>query len=203
MSFYELATLETAFGAAGKVAESAERWVTEGNGRLCGAWSTDIGALNRIIVLREFEDLASLYDERERALRSEDPFGCAAHLVSLSMDSYKKFDFMPKVEAGALGPVYEIRTYRLKVNGLVPTIDKWNIAVPERSAYSKLAAAMYALDGQPRITHIWPYASLEERSQMRAQSVNDGKWPPKGGPDWLTTDMVSQIALPLPFSPLK
>src|SRR5690606_20528487 len=34
MSFYELATLETALGSAGKAAESVERWVREGNGRL-------------------------------------------------------------------------------------------------------------------------------------------------------------------------
>ena len=43
----------------------------------------------------------------------------------------------------------------------------------------------------------------DARAQARAQSVADGKWPLKGGPDFLTPDMTSQIAMPLAFSPLK
>ena len=62
---------------------------------------------------------------------------------------------------------------------------------------------MYGLDGGPRLTQIWPCASLKARSKARAQSIADGKWPPKGGPDFLTPDMSSQIAMPLPFSPLQ
>ena len=62
---------------------------------------------------------------------------------------------------------------------------------------------MYALDGTPRIVSIWPYKSLNERSEIRAQSVSDGIWPPKGGPQWLTHEMQSMIALPTAVSPLK
>lgn len=203
MSYYELATLDTVIFGAGKAAPGIEAWVGAGQGRLCGAWGTDIGTLNRVFVLRAFDTLAAMYEERERALRSDNPFGCAEQLARLEMESYRALDFLPPVAPGSDGPVYEFRTYRTKVNGIVPTMEKWAAAVPEREAYSTLTVAMYGLDGAPRLTQIWPYASLAARAEARAKSVADGKWPPKGGPDWLTPDMTSQIALPLAFSPLK
>lgn len=203
MTYYELTALDTVIFGAAKAAPGIEAWVKAGKGRLCGAWGTDIGTLNRVFVLRAFDDLGELLEERERALRSSDPWGCTDHLVSLKMESYRPLDFLPPVEAGKFGPVYEFRTYRTKINGLSPTIEKWREAVPEREKYSKLTVAMYGLDGEPRLTQIWPYESLAARTEARMKSVADGKWPPKGGPDWLSPDMTSQIAMPLPFSPLQ
>lgn len=203
MSYYELATLDTVIFGAGKAAPGIEAWVAAGQGRLCGAWGTDIGTLNRVFVLRGFDSLAQMIEERERALLSDNPFGCTEQLVRLNMESYRALDFLPAVEPGSFGPVYEFRTYKTRVNGIVPTMEKWREAVPAREDYSKLTVAMYGLDGEPRLTQIWPYESLAARSEARARSVADGKWPPKGGPDWLTPDMTSQIAMPLPFSPLK
>lgn len=203
MSYYELATLSTVIFGAGKAAPGIEAWVAGGAGRLIGAFGTDIGALNKVIVLRGFDSLEGMMAERERALRAEDPFGCAEWLTGLTMESYRGLDFLPPAEAGAHGPVYELRSYTLKVNGLMPTMEKWQAAVPGREDYSRLTVAMYGLDGAPRLTQIWPYASLEARTRARAQSVADGKWPPKGGPDWLSPDMTSQVMMPLGFSPLK
>lgn len=203
MKLYELATLDTVIFGAGKAAPKIQEWVLAGKGRLCGAWGTDVGTLNRVFVLREFDSLVELYEERERALRSSDPFGCVEHLVNLSMNSYRALDFLPAITPGTYGPVYEFRTYVTKINGIIPTMEKWAEAVPERETYSPLTVAMYGLDGRPRLTQIWPYASLEARATARSKSVADGKWPPKGGPDWLSPDMTSQIALPLAFSPLK
>ncbi|WP_225028080.1 NIPSNAP family protein [Xinfangfangia pollutisoli] len=203
MSYYELSTLDTVIFGAGKASPGIEAWVGAGKGRLLGAWGTDIGSLNRVFLLRGFDTLAEMMDERERALRSDNPFGCTELLTRLTMESYRAFDFLPPVEPGSFGPVYEFRTYKTKINGIMPTMGKWAEAVPPREAYSKLTVAMYGLDGEPRVTQIWPYASLAARAEARAKSVADGKWPPKGGPDWLSPEMTSQIALPLPFSPLK
>ena len=203
MQYYELATLDTVIFGAGKASPGIEAWVTAGQGRLLGAWGTDIGTLNRVFLLRGFDSLTTMYEERERALRSDNPFGCTEHLTALTMESYRAFDFLPAVEPGNFGPVYEFRTYKTKINGITPTMGKWAEAVPPREEYSKLTVAMYGLDGEPRVTQIWPYASLAARSEARGKSVADGKWPPKGGPDWLSPDMTSQIAMPLPFSPLK
>ncbi|MFS8608736.1 MAG: NIPSNAP family protein [Gammaproteobacteria bacterium] len=62
---------------------------------------------------------------------------------------------------------------------------------------------MYSLDGPTRFTQIWPYESANARAEIRAKTVADGVWPPKGGPDWLTANMTSTLAVPLPFSPLQ
>ena len=201
--YYELTTLDTVTFGAGKAAPAIEAWVKEGKGTLRGAWGTDIGTLNRVYLLRSFDTLAEMMEERERALASENPFGCAEFLIELKSESYRGADFRPGCLEGALGPIYEIRTYHPKLGSLPKLEAAWQAAVPEREDYSKLAVVMVSLDGPTRWTQIWPYASLEERSKARGASVKDGKWPPKGGPDLLTAEMRSDIALPLGFSPLK
>lgn len=205
MKFYEIATLKTVIFGAAKAAPALEAFLKapEAKGTLFGAFGTDIGGLNEVYVLRGFETLDDMMEERDRAILSDNPMGCMEHVADLRFDSYKPFDFLPPVEPGDFGPVYEFRTYRTKLNGVAATQDKWREAIPPRVDYSPLTIAMYGLDGSPRVTQIWPYRSLEERAKARAQSVADGNWPPKGGPDWLTPDMTSAIAIPLAFSPLK
>lgn len=205
MKTYELATLGTVIFGAGRAAPGIEAWLAapEARGRLCGAWATDIGPLNQVILLREFDDAEDLLAERERTRRAADPFGCLEQLVSLSLDSYRPFDFLPPVTTGDFGPYYEIRTYRTKINAVAELEARWREAVPPRTAYSPMSIAMYGIDGPSRLTQIWPYRSLAERQEARARSVADGVWPPKGGPDWLLPEMTSAIALPLAFSPLR
>lgn len=202
MSFYEIATLKTVIFGAGKASPGLQEWLANGKGTLLGAFAPDVGSLNEILLFRKFGTLDEMMTERERAIMSDNPMGCVEHLVDLKFDSLKAFDFLPEVTPGAYGPVYEFRTYKAKLNGVSVTQDKWRGAMPERSEYSMLAFAGWGFDGAPRVTQIWPYASLDARTKARSQSVADGKWPAKGGPDWLTPDMTSAIAMPLPFSPM-
>lgn len=201
--FYEISTLKTVIFGAGKAAAGIEDWTTKGAGTLFGAWFSDIGSLNEVYLLRGYESAEEMLGERERLARADNPFGCMDQLISYNVESYRPLDFMGPIETGELGPVYELRTYKMKLNGLLPTMEKWQAALPERDAYSKCSIAMYGIDGAPRLTQIWPYSSLEERSKARGQSVADGKWPPKGGPDWLDPDMTSTVAMPMAFSPMK
>ena len=203
MTHYEIATLKTVIFGAGKAAAGLEAWLGAGTGTLLGAFATDIGPLNEVYVLRGFDTLEAMMAERRRALLSADPMGCSAFLVDLRFDSYVPFDFLPPVATGALGPVYEFRSYRTRLNGIAETQEKWRGAVPGRSAYSPLLFAGWGLDGPPRVAQIWPYASLAARAEARSRSVSAGAWPAKGGPDWLLPEMTSAIALPLPFSPLQ
>jgi hypothetical protein len=201
MTRYELATLSIGLGTAVKAAEAIAAYAGAGAGTLLGCWASDIGALNSVAVLRGFADDAELARERDRTLRSSNPFGCADYLTRLSLDSYAPFPDLPPVETGAFGPVYEIRTYILKPGGLTPTFEGWAEKLPGRTALSKMLVAMYALDGTPRITHIWPYASVNDRARLRAESVQKGTWPPKSAV-WLTPEMHSTIYLPTAVSPL-
>ena len=86
----------------------------------------------------------------------------------------------------------------------LPTDQAWpyyGLRIPARVKLSPLVIAMYALDGPPRFTHIWPFVSLDARAAIRADSVKQGIWPPKGGPAWLTGEMQSTIALPTAIPP--
>lgn len=203
MHYYELTTLKTILFGAGKAAPGIQSFLAAGQGQLLGAWAADIGALNEVYLLRSFNSLEALVAERQRVLMSDNPYGCLDYLVNYHSDTYLPFDFVPPVTAGSYGAVYEIRTYHTKLNGLAPTIEKWRAAIPARTEQSAMSIAMYALDGAPRFTQIWPYASANQRAEIRAQTVADGIWPPKGGPDWLSPNMNSTLAVPFPFSPLK
>jgi hypothetical protein len=204
MTRYEIATMKVGFGMVPKAAEAVAASVTEAGalGRLLGCWFSDIGDLNTIAVMRGFADDAELWRERDRTLRSANPFGCGELISDLKLEAYAPFPGLPPVESGAFGPVYEIRTYILKNGGLGPTFEGWTDKLPARTELSKLLVALYGLDGEPRITHIWPYASVDERSRLRAESVKRGTWPPKSAV-WLQTNrMRSTVYLPTAVSPL-
>ncbi|MBP1093845.1 NIPSNAP family protein [Bradyrhizobium diazoefficiens] len=201
---YEIATLTVKLGTAAKAVAGIGDYVgaPEAKGMLLGCWANEIGELNQLLVLRSFGDHEAYRGERERALRTANPFNAGEAIAQMSFDTYVPFPFLPPVVPGKYGSVYEIRTYRLKHGGVPPTIAAWEAAMPERGKLSPLSIAMYALDGPPRFTHIWPFASLDARAAVRAESVARGVWPPKGGPDWLTGEMRSIIALPTAISPL-
>ena len=207
--YYELATMTLPFGTAGQAANNVQAFASapEAQGELLGCWFTDIGVLNQMVVLRGFATLEALQTERERTQQSANPFGCGEMFQTLEQHSYKGFPWMkpvrPSVESGITGPVYEIRTYGIKTGGVQPTIDLWEQYVPARDKLSPCVVAMVALDGPLRFTNIWAYDSLNARSQIRAEAVAQGIWPPKGGPAHLTTHMVSTIAMPTAVSPLK
>ncbi len=205
--YYELATMTLPFGTAAQAAANVQTFAAQGQGELLGCWFTDIGVLNQMIVLRGFDDLATLQAERYRTQHNASPFGCGDIFQSLEQHSYQGFPWMkpvrPSAESGINGPVYEIRTYGIKPGGVQPTIDLWEQAIPAREKISPCVVAMVALDGPLRFTNIWAYPTIDARSKARADAVAQGIWPPKGGPANLTTNMVSTIALPTAVSPLK
>lgn len=205
--YYELATMTLPFGTAGQAALNVQTFAAQGQGELLGCWFTDIGVLNQMVVLRGFDDLATLQAERQRTQQNASPFGCGEIFQTLEQHSYQSFPWMkpvrPSAESGIHGPVYEIRTYGIKPGGVQPTIDLWEQAIPAREKLSPCVIAMVALDGPLRFTNIWAYPTLDARSKARADAVAQGIWPPKGGPANLTTNMLSTIAMPTAVSPLK
>ncbi|MFB5150332.1 NIPSNAP family protein [Burkholderia orbicola] len=202
---YELTTLSCPLLDQDRVSRRAHRWVSDADaqGRLLGAWRTEIGELSRIVVLRGFETMDELQHERDRALRAARPFGIESASVRLAMESHALFPFLPDIEPGAFGGFYEIRRYWLKAGGIAPTMAAWERAVGPAKAYtSHLVCNMYALDGPPRITHIWGFSSLEERMALRKRHYAEGLWPPAGGPEQIER-ATSTIGLPETWSPLR
>ena len=174
-----------------------------GDSNLLACWYSDIGALNRILIIRKSADAAKVMQNRLAALSARNPFGVGEFVTDLSLDTYVSFDFMPPLQGGAYGPCYEVRSYVLKPDGLAPTIELWRKAVPGRAGVSPLLAAMVAVTGAAiRFMHIWPYKSYDERARLREKAVADGVWPPPGGPGHLLSQQAD-IYLPAAFSPLR
>jgi hypothetical protein len=200
---YELATLSFPLLAAPEVSDSARAWVAapEATGVVVGCWRTEIGTLGCLLVLHSFESADALGKERRRALLSTNPFNAGGVATVVKMDSYAPFPFLPPVKIDGNGKVYEFRTYRLKPGGLPPTLAGWEQAIAPAHEYTAhLVTNMYALDGSLRITHIWRFSSLEERSSLRSKVYAAGVWPPKGGPENIL-EATSTIALPETWSP--
>ncbi len=166
-------------------------------------WRTELGTLGRLLVLRGFGAPEDMSAERRRALLSDSPFNAGSVVTALEMDSYAPFPFLPPIRTGDRGGVYEFRTYRLKPGGLSPTLAGWEAASgPAREYTAHLVVNMYALDGAPRITHIWGFGSLEERAGLREKAYGAGVWPPNGGPEPIV-EATSTIALPMGGFPLS
>lgn len=200
----ELATLSCPLLALQKAADGATEWVRDSRakGQLLGCWRTEIGTLGRLLVLRGFETAEDMTAERRRALLSDRPFNAGSVVTALEMDSYAPFPFLPPIRTGDRGGVYEFRTYRLKPGGLAPTLAGWEAAIgPARAYTAHLVVNMYALDGAPRITHIWGFDSVAERAELREKAYGAGVWPPEGGPAQIL-EATSTIALPMGGSPL-
>ena len=203
MSIYDLTTLTVRVATQGKALPAIQEHLPALGGELLGVWNADIGALNEILIFRRFDDANALMAARAKLLAGPNPLGCAEWLEKLDTGSYARFPWLPEVETGARGPVYELRTYGIRYGALDLTIDAWEKAMPARGALSPLVGAFYALDGEsPRFLNIWPYASVDERSRIRAEAVATGVWPPVGGPANLT-HMKSTIGIPAAFSPLR
>ncbi|MHB8494438.1 MAG: NIPSNAP family protein [Casimicrobiaceae bacterium] len=201
----DVATLSIHTGKAAAAQSKIEHYFKagQGAGTLCASWTAELGDLNRVLVLRAFDDSAALHAERERMLVSGDVFGASEHLIDVTFEAYAPFPYFPPRLSGTFGGVYEFRVYRIKPTGIKPVLAAWETALPPRTRLSPIVFVGYALDGvTPRMLHICPYRDLAERTRIRAEAVASGEWPPKGGPDWLTV-MDSTICIPAAFSPLR
>lgn len=174
-----------------------------GDANLLACWYSEIGALNRILIIRKPDDTIATSDKRFALLAARSPFGIGELIVDLSLDTYISFDFMPPLRAGRFGPCFEVRSYVLKPDGLAPTIELWRRATPDRARVSPVLAAMVALTGLTiRFMHIWPYKTYDERARLRDKAVAEGVWPPPGGPSHLISQQAD-IYLPAEFSPIR
>nr|WP_314614767.1 NIPSNAP family protein [uncultured Pseudomonas sp.] len=171
---------------------------------LVGCWLSEIGPQNTIAVLRRFTDAQAQASERQRVLLASDAFGIGEFILEQHIDDYRLFPFLQPLTPGKHGPFFELREYDLVTSGLAPTLAGWRKAVGPRTGadYSQVYAAFYATSGRvPRYLHIWPYASLEQRLDVRTRAVRDGVWPPENSAPQLQK-MQSVVYLPAPFSPL-
>ena len=101
-------------------------------GEFLACWYSDLGAINQILLLHGGCDEAAAVARRAAIVTSKDPFGVGEFMTGVTMDTYVSFPFMPRITPGRCGPIYEVRSYVLRPDGLATTIELWRKAVPGR-----------------------------------------------------------------------
>ena len=96
--------------------------------------------------------------------------------------------------------IYEVRTYTLKPGSVATFEGNFAKALPHREKYSKLGAFWHTDIGPlNQVIHIWPYESLDQRNEIRAEAVKDPNWPPKVHE--FIVSQESEIVIPSAFAP--
>src|ERR1700680_2892507 len=124
---YDVTILAVRPGGTPKSLPQLNAWITanKGRGELLACWYTEIGTLNRVLVIRGYADEASLGADRAALAAREDCFGVGDLLSGVETDTYVSLPFIEPIKAGSYGPVYEVRTYLLKPGGLAGTTEAW------------------------------------------------------------------------------
>ncbi len=95
--------------------------------------------------------------------------------------------------------IYEVRTYTLKPGSVAQFEENFAKALPHREKYSKLGGFWHTEIGPlNQVIHIWPYESLDQRTEIRAEAVKDPNWPPANDPE-MYVSQESEIFMPASF----
>jgi hypothetical protein len=171
-------TVNQALEASGTVA----REIREGDkyGKLEGHWASEIGTLNQYVHLWSYEDLPTML--RLRKELSEKPEWKKKYVPLI-------LPHLIRQEVSLLEPVldmkqpigennfHELRTYQLRPGTAKNWAAQMAEAMPVREKYSKNIGLWVNVTPDPnKVTHLWSYATWEERMQARRDSQNDPEW---------------------------
>lgn len=201
---YDVTLISLRPGTMPRAMPKLEEALRAGSGRLLACWTTDIGQLNQVMVIREYASADAAAKDREAMVMSASPLGVGEFAISATSDTYAPLPFLPPLQPGTFGPFFEVRTYLLKPGVVNGNIERWQKALPERIKRSPVLIAMNSVSGvTTQFIHIWPYKSMDERYSIRTQAVKDGVWPPPGGGEATLLNQKNEIYVPTAFSPIK
>ena len=96
--------------------------------------------------------------------------------------------------------IVEMRTYLLRPGSVKDVEDLFRDHLHHRTPLSPMGGLWHTLTGQLNtIVHLWPYDSIQERFEIRAEMMQPPKWPPPRR-EYLR-EMQAPILLPAAFSP--
>ncbi len=178
---------------------------------LAAFWHTEIGPLNQVIHVWPYKDLAER--ERIRAAAVKDkvwPPATSEFTLSQRSDIMIPFAISPEMKPGRMGPYFEIRTYTYVSGELRNIVNAWEKAIAGRLQFGPVCAIWYSeLGGLNKFVHIWPFASLNDRTEARRKANAAGVWPPsvvakrEGLPGYRLHSQENKIVMPAAFSPLQ
>jgi hypothetical protein len=170
---------------------------------LFGYFYSDFGRLNQALHIWPYESVEQRMTLRDEATKLDTwPPATGDLLTGQSAEIFFPAPFNDESIIGDHGPFYELRSYTYATGDIPKVIDAWSKSIDERRKHSTFVGAWFSeLGGLNKWEHIWAYKSLEERSNVRAEMIERGIWPAKGGP--VPRSQHSSLFLPFSFSPLK
>lgn len=166
---------------------------------LAALWQSEIGGLNRIVLVWPYRDLAHRADVHDAVSEVREwPPDTAELTAAERVEIVTPAPFMRPLTDAPTDGVLELRTYTYHPGTMGMVLQVWADAVPARERLSPLLACWYTAIGDlHRFSHVWPYRSLEERAAIRAEAVRQGIWPPDTR-QWRIRE-ESSILLPIAF----
>lgn len=204
---YEIRTYTLRPGAT---AEVEKRWgeaypIRRKYSEVAAFLHSEVGPLNEIVHIWPYADLAERARVRAEASKEAGwPPDIGEFIVNQKVEVLVPFPFAPAWTPGPDGPIYELRQYTFRGGMLPDVIKSWEAALPERLKFSA-PALLGSIEFGPSANsfiHLWPYASMEQRSETRAKATATGKWPPAGGRDRYLTQS-NKLLMPASFSPAQ
>lgn len=196
----------------GATAEFEERFtkrkpIREKHSKLGAFWHTEFGPLNQVVHAWPYDNLEQRMAVREAM--ANDPelrqlAGGRDLIVAQEADIMIPAPFMRPLGSKSYGTgnVYEMRIYTYAPGDLPAVIKGWSEVIEEREQLSPLAACWYSeLGGLNKWVHIWAYKDLNERTRIRAESRNSGRWPAQTGVRPIRQE--NRLLIPAAFSPLQ
>ncbi len=206
---YEIRTYDLKVGKVQEVVDCFAEVIEERIklSRLVGFWTTEIGPLNQIVHIWQYEDTNERTRIRAEAVTHDWwPPKIGPHVVKQKSEVFTAWDNIPPWEPGEHGPFYEYRSY-LVHPGLMPQAKRrWAEALPNRMKHSPVSVVLQGDTGTVNnLVHIWPYKDLNQRQEIRKKVFAEGLWPPKHRPDEDEEMSLQEnkIIVPVPFSPMQ
>ena len=174
-----------------------------------GYWTSEIGDLNQVVHLWEYEDFA--HRTQTRAALAEDKewqkqFVSEARKCQLRQESTILIpsDVWPFTPGSGNG-IYELRYYRLYPGKVGEWMEIFGKGLPARTKHSKPVGVWSSeLGGLNMVYHMWGYPDLQARADVRKQVAADPAWSDAVkslGP--LMLEMSAKILVPTSFSPMQ
>jgi hypothetical protein len=187
-----------------RLGEAYER--RTGGPELAASFHTEIGPLNQIVQIRPHASL----EERASAEAASWFPDVGEFVVGERSQLFVPFAISPELRPGTVGPFFEVRTYRYADGDLPKIVAAWEVALPGRLEWGPMVGVWHSEgEGVNTLMHIWPYASLDARWELRAKIREAELWPPMavarrhGLPGYKLLHMENKIVVPSAFSPLQ
>lgn len=177
--------------------------------KLLGYWTLDVGTVNEVVSLWEYDDFA--HRSRVRRALADDAAWASSFLARSRpwVQSERSTILLPtdlcSIEPATGNGVYELREYQIAPGRVREWLGVFREGLAARAKYSSpLGIWLSELGELNHVFHLWGYKDLQARRQIREAANQDPSWGDavaRLAP--LTQWQSARILLPTAWSPFR